>query len=88
MKTPNKVGRPALSIEEKKGKFISTRLSPDEYNEIVQAAKESGMSKTKWVRTKLLAAARRTKSPMTETAQNQATRSVYEAYSPGWNVPD
>ena len=54
------MGRPKLSKKEKKGVFISTRLSPDEYKEIVQAAKESGMSKTKWVRTKLVAAARRT----------------------------
>ena len=57
--TVPKVGRPSLSHKEKKGKFISTRVSPDEYKEIVQAAKESGMTKTKWVRTKLVAAARR-----------------------------
>jgi uncharacterized protein (DUF1778 family) len=54
-----KVGRPALSKKEKKGSFITTRVSPDEYKEIVQAAKESGMTKTKWARTKLIAAARR-----------------------------
>jgi predicted HicB family RNase H-like nuclease len=53
------MGRPKLSKKEKKGVFISTRISPGEYQEIVQAAKESGMSKTKWVRTKLVAAARR-----------------------------
>jgi hypothetical protein len=50
--TTGKVGRP-------KGKFISTRVSPAEYQEIMQAAKESGLRKTKWVRTKLIAAARR-----------------------------
>lgn len=54
-----KVGRPALSTKEKKGKFISTRVSPEEYKEIERAAKESGMRKTEWVRTKLVAAARR-----------------------------
>jgi hypothetical protein len=54
-----KVGRPALSKKEKKGLFITTRVSPDEYKEIIQAAKESGMTKTKWARTKLIAAARR-----------------------------
>ena len=54
-----KVGRPALPKKEKRWKFISTRISQDEYREIVQAAKESGMAKTKWVRTKLVAAARR-----------------------------
>jgi hypothetical protein len=59
METQGKVGRPALPKKEKKGKFISTRLSPDEYKEVVEAAKASGMSKTKWVRTKLIAAARR-----------------------------
>jgi len=57
--TTGKVGRPALPKKEKKGKFISTRLSPLEYQEIVKAAKESGMTKTKWVRIKLVAAARR-----------------------------
>jgi hypothetical protein len=57
--TTGKVGRPTLSKKEKKGKFISTRVSPEEYQEIVQAAKEAGVRKTKWVRTKLIAAARR-----------------------------
>jgi len=54
-----KVGRPVLPRKEKRWKFISTRISQDEYQEIVQAAKESGMPKTKWARTKLIAAARR-----------------------------
>lgn len=54
-----KVGRPALPKKEKRWKFISTRISQDEYKEIVEAAKLSGMPKTKWVRTKLVAAARR-----------------------------
>jgi hypothetical protein len=54
-----KVGRPALPKKEKRWKFISTRISQDEYQEIVNAARASGLSKTKWVRTKLIAAARR-----------------------------
>jgi hypothetical protein len=54
-----KVGRPALSNKEKRGKFISTRLSPPEYEEIEAAIKSSGDSKTEWVRKKLIAAARR-----------------------------
>lgn len=57
--TTSKVGRPALPKKEKRWKFISTRISQDEYREIVQAAKESGMPKATWVRTKLVAAARR-----------------------------
>jgi hypothetical protein len=57
--TTAKVGRPALPKKEKRWKFISTRISQVEYQEIVNAAKESGMTKTKWVRTKLVAAARR-----------------------------
>ncbi len=57
--TAGKVGRPALPKREKRWKFISTRISQDEYKEIVQAAKESGMRKAKWIRTKLVAAARR-----------------------------
>lgn len=59
MSEPGKVGRPALPKKENRWKFISTRISQDEYKEIVQAAKESGMKKEKWVRTKLIAAARR-----------------------------
>jgi hypothetical protein len=54
-----KVGRPMLSKKEKRGRFISTRLSPPEYAEIEAAIKSSGMAKTEWVRTKLVAAARR-----------------------------
>jgi hypothetical protein len=54
-----KVGRPMLPKKEKRGRFISTRVSPPEYAEIAQAIKESGIGKTKWVRTKLIAAARR-----------------------------
>jgi len=59
MNEPNPVGRPALPHKEKRGKFISTRLSPPEYAEIHAAIKSSGEAKTEWVRKKLLAAARR-----------------------------
>jgi hypothetical protein len=61
MSEPNPVGvgRPALPKKEKRGKFISTRVSPPEYAEIHAAIKSSGIAKTEWVRTKLIAAARR-----------------------------
>jgi len=59
MSETSKVGRPMLPKMEKRGKFISTRLSPPEYEEILRAVKESGIGKTRWVRTKLIAAARR-----------------------------
>jgi hypothetical protein len=59
MSETGKVGRPTLPKKEKRGRFISTRVSPLEYQEIIQAVKESGIGKTKWVRTKLIAAARR-----------------------------
>ena len=59
MSDTGKVGRPMLPKKEKRGRFISTRVSPPEYAEIMQAIKESGIGKTKWVRTKLIAAARR-----------------------------
>jgi hypothetical protein len=59
MSEPNPVGRPALPKKEKRGKFISTRLSPPEYVEIEAAIKASGEAKTEWVRKKLIAAARR-----------------------------
>jgi hypothetical protein len=54
-----KVGRPALPKKEKRWKFVTTRISQDEFKEIDQAAKEAGMMRGKWIRTKLLAAARR-----------------------------
>jgi hypothetical protein len=54
-----KIGRPTLPKKEKRGKFISTRLSPPEYAEIEAAIKASPDSKTEWVRKKLIAAARR-----------------------------
>lgn len=59
MNKAKSVGRPALPEEEKRGKFISTRLSPGEYGEIEKAVAASGESKTEWVRKKLIAAARR-----------------------------
>lgn len=59
MSESNPVGRPALPAKEKRGKFISTRLSPVEYQEIASAIKSSGETKTEWVRKKLIAAARR-----------------------------
>jgi hypothetical protein len=59
MSEPKPVGRPALSDKEKRGKFITTRVSPEEYKEIMDAVKASGDWKTQWVRKKLLAAARR-----------------------------
>jgi hypothetical protein len=59
MSIASKVGRPMLPKKEKRGRFISTRLSPVEYAEVEQAIKASGEAKTEWVRKKLLAAARR-----------------------------
>jgi hypothetical protein len=57
--TSSKVGRPALPKKEKKWKYISVRISQYENREIIAAAKEAGIGKSKWIRTKVLAAARR-----------------------------
>ena len=59
MSESSKVGRPMLPKKEKRGRFISTRLSPPEYAEVEKAIRASGKAKTEWVRKKLLAAARR-----------------------------
>jgi len=48
-----------LPKKEKRGLFMSTRLSPPEYAEIEAAIRSSGDTKTEWIRKKLLAAARR-----------------------------
>lgn len=59
MSNTPKVGRPKLAKADKRSQFVSTRLSPEEYKEIEDAIKLSDMDKTEWIRTKLLAAARR-----------------------------
>jgi hypothetical protein len=55
-----KPGRPKLDENEARGKFISTRVSPPEYQEIAKAVRRAGAPKTEWVRTTLLSAARNT----------------------------
>jgi hypothetical protein len=57
--TAIKIGRPALPKTEKRWKYISVRISQDENREIAAAAREAGVGKSKWIRTKVLAAARR-----------------------------
>jgi hypothetical protein len=59
MSETTKIGRPKLSKKEKRGEYVTTRVSPAEYAEIEKAAGESGEMMATWVRTKLLAAARR-----------------------------
>ncbi len=54
-----KIGRPMLPKKEKRALYFTTRVSPLEHQEIMRAIKESGMGKSKWLRTKLIAAARR-----------------------------
>jgi hypothetical protein len=54
-----KVGRPMLPKKEKRALYFSTRVSPLEHQEIMRAIKDSGMGKSKWLRTKIVAAARR-----------------------------
>lgn len=55
-----KIGRPKLPKKEKRGEYVTTRVSPAEYVEIEKAAAESGDMMATWARKKLLAAARRT----------------------------
>lgn len=57
--TAVKVGRPALPKKERRWKYISVRISQDENREIIAASKVAGIRKSKWIRTKVLAAARR-----------------------------
>ena len=59
MRKETRIGRPTLPTIEKRAKYITTRLSPPEYNEIELAARSAGENKTTWARKKLLAAARR-----------------------------
>lgn len=59
MPSQSKVGRPALPKKKKRWEYISVRISQDENREITAAAKEAGLRKSKWIRTKLIAAARR-----------------------------
>jgi hypothetical protein len=59
MKTKIKMGRPPMPKGEARGKFVTTRVSSPEHDEIMRAVNESDDSKTEWVRKKLIAAARR-----------------------------
>lgn len=59
MSETTKIGRPMLPKKEKRGLYITTRVSPAEYGEIEKAANASGNMMAAWVRAKLLAAARR-----------------------------
>jgi hypothetical protein len=59
MSETSKIGRPMLPKKEKRALYFTTRVSPLEHQEIMRAIKESGMGKSKWLRTKIVAAARR-----------------------------
>jgi hypothetical protein len=59
MSETSKIGRPKLPKKEKRGEYVTTRVSLAEYVEIEKAAGESGEMMAAWVRKKLLAAARR-----------------------------
>jgi hypothetical protein len=54
----SKMGRPKKPKAEARGVHVSTRVSPVEYKEIMQAVRESKLAKTEWVRTSLLNTAR------------------------------
>jgi hypothetical protein len=45
-----KMGRPPMAKDEVRGKFISTRLSPPEYEAIESAVAKSDSQKTEWLR--------------------------------------
>jgi hypothetical protein len=53
-----KIGRPTLPKNEARGRFVSTRVSSKEYEEIMRVIRASGKPKTGWVRDVLLYAAR------------------------------
>jgi hypothetical protein len=53
-----KMGRPKLAKGEARGKFVSTRVSNPEYEEITNAIKREGLKKPDWVRNALLSKAR------------------------------
>jgi hypothetical protein len=52
-------GRPKLPEEKSRSEFLSTRVSPEERDEIEGTIKRSGKSKTAWIRETLLAATRK-----------------------------
>ncbi len=54
----SKMGRPKLAKGQARGKFVSTRVSPLEYKEIMQAVSRDNMKKTEWIRHSLLFSAR------------------------------
>ena len=52
-------GRPRVAKAKALGRFISTRLRPDDYKEIHNAIARSGQSKSDWLRDALLEKARK-----------------------------
>jgi hypothetical protein len=54
-----KIGRPKMPNKEKRGGYVTLRVSPAEYAEIEKAATEADEMLGTWARKKLLAAARR-----------------------------
>lgn len=59
MSESTKIGRPSLPQKEKRGEYVTTRVSPAEYIKIEKAAAQAGDMLGTWARKKLLAAARR-----------------------------
>jgi predicted HicB family RNase H-like nuclease len=56
MKTP-KMGRPKLPKGEAKSFMVRTRVTPDEFRAVANAAKETGEGLSEWARKVLLSAA-------------------------------
>jgi hypothetical protein len=56
---PKKMGRPRLAKKDSLATIFSVRLRPDEAQEVAGAIRTSGQKSANWLRTALLAAARK-----------------------------
>jgi hypothetical protein len=55
---PKKLGRPKKKAGERLTRFFRVRLSPEDYDTVSQAIRDSGQNMSDWLRTTLLKAAR------------------------------
>lgn len=67
-KAANKMGRPQKPVDEKRERYLQVRISDEEKATFDEAAKQSGLELSQWVRSRLLIVAR------TESAQDGKTK--------------
>lgn len=66
-KAAKPMGRPPKPVEDKRERYLQVRVSDDEKSTFDEAAKDSGLELSQWVRNRLLMAARAERSQYGKT---------------------